>query len=98
MDTILGKGHRQAIVTLTERKSRFALLRKAEQRKVELVGYAVIDQLQMVVDRSHTIIGDNRKEFAEHDRTAKELDINFFFAHPYATWESLGIGWNGFAS
>ena len=87
VDTIIGKGHYQAIVTLTERKSRFALLRKVDRRKAELVGEAVIDLLQPVADRAHTITADNGKEFSEHERIAKELDIDFFFAHPYAAWE-----------
>ncbi len=87
VDTMIGKGHRQAIVTLTERKSRFALLRKVERRKANLVCTAVIDLLQPVADRSHTITGDNGKEFADHERIAHELEISFFFAHPYAAWE-----------
>ncbi len=87
VDTMIGKGHHQAIVTLTERKSRFALLRKVERRKANLVSAAVIDLLQPVADRSHTITGDNGKEFAEHERIAQELEVSFFFAHPYAAWE-----------
>ena len=87
VDTILGKGRRQAIVTLTERKSRFALLRKVERRKAELVCDAMIDLLQPVSDCSHTITADNGKEFAEHKRIAHQLEIDFFFAHPYAAWE-----------
>jgi IS30 family transposase len=87
VDTMIGKGHRQAIVTLTERKSRFSMLRKVEQRKAHLVSAAVIDLLQPVADRSHTITGDNGKEFAEHERIAQELEVSFFFAHPYAAWE-----------
>ena len=87
VDTMIGKGHRQAIVTLTERKSRFSMLRKVEQRKAHLVSAAVIDLLQPVADRSHTITGDNGKEFAEHERIAQELEVSFFFAHPYSAWE-----------
>jgi IS30 family transposase len=87
VDTMIGKGHRQAIVTLTERKSRFAMLRKVERRKANQVSAAVIDLLHPVADRSHTITGDNGKEFAEHERIAQELEISFFFAHPYAAWE-----------
>jgi IS30 family transposase len=87
VDTILGKGRRQAIVTLTERKSRFALMRKVERRKAVLVSAAVIDLLQSVSDRLYTLTGDNGKEFAEHERIAQELGIDFFFAHPYAAWE-----------
>ena len=87
VDTIIGSRHCQAIVTLTERKSRFALLRKVEQRKANLVSEAVIDLLKPVADSSHTITGDNGKEFAEHQRIANELGIDFFFAHPYSAWE-----------
>lgn len=87
VDTMIGKGHRQAIVTLTERKSRFSLLRKVKRRKAKLVSAAVIDLLQPVADRSQTITADNGKEFADHERIAHELEISFFFAHPYAAWE-----------
>jgi len=86
-DTILGKGRRQAIVTLTERKSRLSLLRKVERRTAERVGEAIIHLLQPLIDLLHTITGDNGKEFAEHQRIAKELKIDFFFTHPYSAWE-----------
>jgi IS30 family transposase len=87
VDTIVGKGHHQAVVTLTERKSRLALLRKVDRRTAALVSEAVIDLLHPIADRTHTITGDNGKEFAAHERMAQDLGIDFFFAHPYAAWE-----------
>lgn len=87
VDTIVGKGHHQAIVTLTERKSRFALLRKVERRTANQVCDAVVDLLQPIADRVHTITADNGKEFAEHEKVSRELKADFFFAHPYAAWE-----------
>src|SRR3990170_2859184 len=87
VDTIIGKGHRQTIVTLTERKSRFALLRKVDRRTADQVGDAVIELLQPVMDRLHTLTADNGKEFAEHERITQELQADFFFAHPYTAWE-----------
>jgi transposase, IS30 family len=87
VDTLLGKGHRQAIVTLIERKSRFALLRKVDRRTADQVGDAVIELLQPVPDRLHTLTADNGKEFAEHARVTQALQTDFFFAHPYAAWE-----------
>ena len=45
VDTIVGKGHRQAIESLTERKSRLVLQRKVERRTADLVSDAVIDLL-----------------------------------------------------
>jgi IS30 family transposase len=87
VDTIVGKGHHQGIVTLIERKSRFALLSKVEQRTANQVSQAMIDLLLPVSDRLHTITADNGKEFAEHERVAHELHVDFFFAHPNAAWE-----------
>lgn len=87
VDTLLGKRHHQAIVTLTERKSRFGLLAKVDQRTANQVGEAMIEVLQSVADRVHTFTADNGKEFADHERIAHALQADFFFAHPYAAWE-----------
>jgi len=87
VDTIVGKGHRQAIVSLTERKSRLVLLRKVDRRTADLVSGAVIDLLQPFGEHLHTITGDNGKEFAEHERISRKLNTDFFFAHPFAAWE-----------
>lgn len=87
VDTLLGKQHRQAIVTLAERKSRLVLLGKVERRTAEQVSQAVIDLLRPVANCVQTITGDNGKEFAEHERIARELEVDFFFAHPYSAWE-----------
>lgn len=87
VDTIIGKRHRQAIVTLTERKSRLSLLTKVDHRTADQVGEAMIAVLQEVADRVHTLTADNGKEFADHERIAQALQADFFFAHPYAAWE-----------
>lgn len=87
VDTIIGKGHQQAIVTLTERKSRFALLGKVPKRSAELVTQTVIQLLRPFQDKSQTMTGDNGKEFAGHKKVAEALDLDFYFAHPYASWE-----------
>jgi len=87
VDTILAKGRRQAIVTLTERKSRLALLRKVERKTAEAVKDAIIASLRPWKEKTHTLTSDNGKEFAQHEQIAKQLDTKFFFAHPYAAWE-----------
>jgi len=85
-DTLIGKGHQGVLVTLTERKSRFTLIRKVAQKSAELVAQAMIDLLAWV-QHLETITSDNGKEFAAHQRVSKELWIDFYFAHPYASWE-----------
>ena len=34
-----------------------------------------------------TITSDNGTEFAEHQEIAKKLKCDFYFAHPYSSWE-----------
>jgi len=87
VDTMIGKRHQQAIVTLTERKTRFALLRKVDHRAAEQVAEAMIYLLQPFSDHVHTITSDNGKEFAEHKKVAKLLQTDFYFAHPFSAWE-----------
>ena len=87
VDTIIGKGHRHAIVSLTERKSRLALLRKVERKTAQVVADAVIELLKSLPIRTHTITADNGKEFADHERIARDLRADVYFAHPYASWE-----------
>jgi IS30 family transposase len=87
VDTIIGKAHQQAIVSLTERKSRFALLGKVSQRSAERVTQTVIHLLRPFLDKLQTMTGDNGKEFAGHQEIAETLDLDFYFAHPYASWE-----------
>jgi len=87
VDTILGKGRRQAIVTLTERKSRLALIRKVERRTAQAVQEAITHLLKPWKSYVHTLTADNGKEFAGHQEISHFLQADFFFAHPHAAWE-----------
>mgnify|MGYP003315484939 CR=1 FL=1 len=46
-----------------------------------------ISLLDSIKEKVHTVTLDNGKEFAKHESIAKNLDAQFFFAHPYASWE-----------
>ncbi len=85
-DTMIGRGQQGALVTLTERKSRFSLVRKVPSKSAELVARAVIDLLSWV-QPLETITSDNGKEFTAHQIISKDLRVDFYFAHPYASWE-----------
>ena len=87
VDTIIGKGHRHAIVSLTERKSRLALLKKVERKTAQAVADAVIELLKPLSVKAHTITADNGKEFGDHERIARDLRTDVYFAHPYSSWE-----------
>jgi IS30 family transposase len=86
-DTIIGKKHKQAIVTLTERKSRFTLVSKVKRRTAQAVRKQVCRMLFPVKHKVHTLTSDHGKEFADHEQIAQILELEFYFAHPYAAWE-----------
>lgn len=87
LDTIIGKGHKQAIVSLTERKSRLTLIHKVDRKTAFSVTGAIIHLLQPIAHRVLTLTSDNGKEFADHENIASTLNAKFFFAHPYSSWE-----------
>ena len=86
-DTIIGTNHRQAILSLVERKSKLVRLQKVERNTAEVVAAASLSLLGAVGARVHTITSDNGREFASHERIAAGLSAKFYFAHPYSSWE-----------
>lgn len=87
VDTMLGKQQKHAMLTLTERKSRFTLLGKVSRRTARAVRRQVCKLLLPVQDKVHTLTSDHGKEFADHELIADTLQLKFYFAHPYAAWE-----------
>jgi IS30 family transposase len=86
VDVILGKDQQGVMVTLTERMSRFTLLRRVPSKQSALVAQAVIALLKWVA-HLESITADNGKEFAAHLEISQALSVDFYFAHPYASWE-----------
>lgn len=87
IDTIIGKERKQAIVTIVERVSKKTVLKKVRTKTAELVAKATIEGLRKFTNLIFTITGDNGSEFANHEKISKELNADFYFAHPYASWE-----------
>lgn len=88
IDTIVGKDQKGAIVTITERKSGFLLMKKLPFGKQAIpLAKTVTNLLGAYKNETHTITSDNGAEFAAHEMIAKSLKIDFYFAHPYSSWE-----------
>jgi transposase, IS30 family len=86
-DTIIGAHHKEAIVSVVERKSKLCFLKKVTRNTAEAVARALEELLQPVQEKCHTITSDNGREFADHRAIAASLQAGFYFAHPYASWE-----------
>jgi IS30 family transposase len=87
IDTIIGKDRKQSIVTIVERVSKKTVCKKITSKKAELAKQATIDGLKPFADLVLTITGDNGVEFAEHEAISAVLNAQFYFAHPYSSWE-----------
>jgi len=86
-DTIIGKNHQGAMVSVVERKSQLTCLKRVPHKTADLVTAAINQKLGSFKDKVHTLTVDNGKEFALHKQIAAELDADIYFAHPYRSWE-----------
>jgi len=86
-DTVIGAAHKQAIITLVERKSGYALLAKVKNKTSDLVSQAIIAKMNPLSPLVKTLTFDNGKEFAEHVRIDQSLKSTTYFADPFASWQ-----------
>lgn len=87
VDTVIGKAHRGAIVTMVERASKLTKLAIISQATAQEVKEAFQRKLSPLKRFVMTITSDNGKEFAYHEDISKCLGGDFFFAKPYHSWE-----------
>lgn len=87
VDLIIGKNHKNPILTIVERKSGFALLRKLPSKEAHVTAQQLVAALLPIKDYVHTITADNGKEFAKHETVAEKLNAQCYFATPYHSWE-----------
>lgn len=87
IDLIIGKNHKSAILTINDRATGLGRLRKLNGKDAQQLATATIDCVKDWKPFLYTITSDNGKEFSEHQKIAKELDIDFFFAQPYSSWQ-----------
>ncbi len=58
-------------------------LKKVQGKEAALVKEAAIE----LMPHLHTVTADNGKEFALHRAISQALNIDFYFANPYHSWE-----------
>jgi IS30 family transposase len=76
------------MVLLAERKSRFVLVGKVKERTAQAVQSQIFTLILLPLkDKFQFLTSDHGKEIASHEEIAEILDLNFYFAHPYAALE-----------
>ena len=86
-DTVVGKNHQGALVTLVDRKSKLTLIKKVDRYTALAVEKSIIGLMELLPRRSYTLTVDNGKEFANHESVAQILRIKVYFADPYSAWQ-----------
>jgi len=86
-DLVIGAGQHQALVTINERQSRYCMMAHVPAKTAKNVAEAMISLLTPFAAHVHTLTTDNGKEFTMHEHIAQQLNADFFFAHPYSSWE-----------
>lgn len=83
---VSGKKGSGALLVLVERKSRYAIIVKLEDRRVATINF-VLDRLigAHLYIRSVTI--DNDICFRHHEEMSRIMGAPIFFCHPYHSWE-----------
>jgi IS30 family transposase len=87
LDTIIGRNHNGAIVSMVDRASKFTKLMIVPNKTSEAVTSAIIEALDPIKPFVLTMTADNGKEFAAHEELKQVLDAQVYFAKPYHSWE-----------
>ena len=83
-DSVLCK-YRDSVNVLAERMSRKVIITKLDAKDAAATTKVIMARL--AVERVESITADNGPENAEHKKIAKQLSADFFFCHPYHSWE-----------
>ncbi|MCS7474616.1 IS30 family transposase [Myroides odoratimimus] len=87
IDLIIGKNHNGALLTINDRATGILLMGKVESKQAHAIEAKTIELLKDYKPLLHTITSDNGKEFANHQNIANALQIAYYFAKPYHSWE-----------
>jgi len=87
IDTVVGTGELDCIITLVERKSGLTKIGKLKNRTKQQTNACLIRMLQKLKGKVKTITADNGTEFHGYKDVEKKTGVKFYFATPYHSWE-----------
>lgn len=76
-----------AIVTATDRRSRFLLPGKVERMDTTTVREKLVAMLKSTGKRIETVTLDQGKEFVQSQQMEQDLGVLVYSAHPHSPWE-----------
>jgi len=86
-DTVIGAGRHHGLVTLTERKTGFAVIIKIKAKTSAEINRALRMAIRRHPKRFKTITFDNGSEFHGYEDIEARFPVTCYFANPYHSWE-----------
>ena len=86
-DTVMGSDLHHGLLTLVERKSGLAIIKKLESRTTATVTEAALSVLKEHGASFSTITFDNGTEFHGYKLLEERFPVKCYFATPYHSWE-----------
>lgn len=87
-DLVIGKGHKSAIATVVERKTRFVYIIQVKSKQTKPVTKAIaMTMKQLNPELRKTMTHDNGTEMANHKWLTSQTGMEIYFANPYSSWE-----------
>ena len=86
-DTVIGSDLRHCVLTLVERKTGFAIIKKLTARTKDEVTRAATRAIRSHCRHFKTITFDNGTEFHDYPLLEARFPVKVYFATPYHSWE-----------
>ncbi len=84
-DTVYGGVGKGLIVTLVDRKSRYLIAGKLQNKNSELTEKVIVDLLRNIPVKSISL--DNGSEFSRFKEIESQLNVPIYFAEPHKPWQ-----------
>jgi IS30 family transposase len=85
LDTVEGKKGSGFFVTAVDKATKKLWAKFIRRKTADETRKAILEMFSGI--KIHTLTSDNGSEFACHQEIAEHLEAEFFFAHPYSSWE-----------
>ena len=86
IDTVHGSG-KESIATIVDRKTGYVMIGQLENKTVRVTNKRIKEFIKKHPNSFKTITSDNGSEFHGYKKLEEKLDVKFYFAKPYHSWE-----------
>ena len=86
-DTVIGRDKHACVLTLVDRRSGYAVIKKLKARTAAQATQATATAIAQQAGKIRTITFDNGTEFHSYAQLERDFPVTCYFATPYHSWE-----------